>query len=158
MFSPKSSDLNFIWPVINLKYFTLIHFYFAQKYKLWIFLVQRERPFDQQTGTSWHGRLTLDDPLINFILGCRFCNSFMSPHGHFQNMKQLSKYLFHDLVNSSFMSLPYFSPIIGLMSRVFANGLGDQVSILGRVIPKTQKMVLDAVLINTQHYMVKDQE
>ena len=43
---------------------------------------------------------------------------------------------------------------IGLMSRVFANGLGDQVSILGRVIPKTQKMVLDATLLGTQHYKV----
>ena len=28
---------------------------------------------------------------------------------------------------------------IGLMSRVFANGSGDRDSILGRVIPKTQK-------------------
>ena len=28
---------------------------------------------------------------------------------------------------------------IGLMSRVFANGLRDQGSILGLVIPKTQK-------------------
>ena len=41
---------------------------------------------------------------------------------------------------------------IGLMSRVSANGLGDRASILGRVIPKTQKMVLDAALHNTQHY------
>ena len=40
------------------------------------------------------------------------------------------------------------------MSRVFANGPGDQGSILGRVIPKTQKMVLDATLLNTQHYKV----
>ena len=44
---------------------------------------------------------------------------------------------------------------IGLMSRVFANGLRDQGSILGRVIPKTQKMVLDAALLNTQHYKVR---
>ena len=44
---------------------------------------------------------------------------------------------------------------IGLMSRVFANGLQDQGSILGRVIPKTQKMVLDTALLNTQHYKVK---
>ena len=44
---------------------------------------------------------------------------------------------------------------ISLMSGVFANGLGDWGSILGRVIPKTQKMVLDAVLLNTQHYMVR---
>ena len=45
--------------------------------------------------------------------------------------------------------------IIGLMSRVFANGSGDQSSITGRVIPKTQKMVLDAALLNTQHYKVR---
>ena len=41
------------------------------------------------------------------------------------------------------------------MSRVFANGLGDRGSILGQVIPKTQKMVLDAALLNTQHYKVR---
>ena len=41
------------------------------------------------------------------------------------------------------------------MSRVFANGPGDQGSIPGRVIPKTQKMVLDAALLNTQHYKVR---
>ena len=38
---------------------------------------------------------------------------------------------------------------------VFTNGHGDLGSILGRVIPKTQKMVLDATLLNTQHYKVK---
>ncbi len=38
------------------------------------------------------------------------------------------------------------------MSRVFANGLG---SIPGRAIPKTQKMVLDTALLNTQQYMVR---
>ena len=45
--------------------------------------------------------------------------------------------------------------IIGQMSRVFANGPGDQGSIPGRVIPKTKKMVLDAALLNTQHYKVR---
>ena len=39
--------------------------------------------------------------------------------------------------------------------RVFANGPGDQDSIPGRVIPKTEKMVLDAFLLNTQHYKVR---
>ena len=43
---------------------------------------------------------------------------------------------------------------IGLVGKVFANGPGDQGSIPGRVIPKTQKMVLDAALLNTQHYKV----
>ena len=40
------------------------------------------------------------------------------------------------------------------MVRVFANGPGDWGSILGWVIPKTQKMVLDAALLSTQHYKV----
>ena len=38
--------------------------------------------------------------------------------------------------------------------QVFANGPGDRDSIAGRVIPKTQKMVLDASLLNTQYYKV----
>ena len=46
-------------------------------------------------------------------------------------------------------------PDSGLAVRVFANGLGDLGSIPGRVIPKTQKMVLDASLLNTQHYKVR---
>ena len=41
------------------------------------------------------------------------------------------------------------------MSRVFANGPGDRGSIPGRVILKTPKMVLDAALINTQHFKVR---
>ena len=40
------------------------------------------------------------------------------------------------------------------MVRVFANSPGDLGSIPGRVIPKTQKMVLDTTLLNTQHYKV----
>ena len=49
----------------------------------------------------------------------------------------------------------YYLPDIGLGVRVFANGPGDLGSIPGRVIPKTQKMVLDASLLNTQHYKVR---
>ena len=40
------------------------------------------------------------------------------------------------------------------MSRVFTNGLEDRDSIPGQVIPKTQKTVLDAALLNPQHYKV----
>ncbi len=46
-------------------------------------------------------------------------------------------------------------PDIGLAVRVFANSPGDLGSIPDRVIPKTQKMVLDASLLNTQHYKVR---
>ena len=44
---------------------------------------------------------------------------------------------------------------IGLLNREFTNGLGVQGSIAGWVIPKTQKMVLDAAFLNTQHYKVR---
>ena len=35
---------------------------------------------------------------------------------------------------------------------------GDQGSIPGWIIPKTQKMVLDATLFNTQHYKVRNKD
>ena len=45
--------------------------------------------------------------------------------------------------------------LIGLVGRVFANSSGDWGLIPGRVIPKTQKMVLDTSLLNIQHYKVR---
>ena len=41
------------------------------------------------------------------------------------------------------------------MSRVFANDPGNWGSIPGRVIPKTEKMALDATLFKSQHYKVR---
>ena len=38
------------------------------------------------------------------------------------------------------------------MVRVFTNGPEDLGSIPGRGIPRTQKMLLDATLLNTQEY------
>ena len=38
---------------------------------------------------------------------------------------------------------------------MFAHGPGDLGSIPGQVIPKTQKMVLDATLLNTQQFKVR---
>ena len=46
-------------------------------------------------------------------------------------------------------------PHIVIMIRVFTNGMGDLGSIPGQVIPKIQKMVLDATWLNSQHYKVK---
>ena len=45
--------------------------------------------------------------------------------------------------------------LIGLVSRVFANGPGDLGSIPGCVISKTLKMVLDTSLLNPQQYKVR---
>ena len=42
-----------------------------------------------------------------------------------------------------------------LVGRVSTNGPGDLSSIPGRVISKTQKIVLDTSLFNTQHYKVR---
>ena len=43
------------------------------------------------------------------------------------------------------------------MSKVFTNGSEDRGSILGRIIPKIfLKKVLDAALLNTQHYEGND--
>ena len=47
-----------------------------------------------------------------------------------------------------------YNRLIGLVGRVFTNGLGDLDSITGHVIPKTLKMVLDTSLLNTQQYKV----
>ena len=44
---------------------------------------------------------------------------------------------------------------IGMMVSVFTNGPGDRGSIPVRVIPKTQKVVLDASLLNTQNFKVR---
>ena len=59
------------------------------------------------------------------------------------------------LFDAKMRFLFFASGTIGLMSRVFTNGLEDRGLIPGRVIPKTQKMVLDATLLNTQHYKVR---
>ena len=47
------------------------------------------------------------------------------------------------------------TPYIGIMFRVFAKGPEELRSIPGRVITKTQKTVLDAILLNTQHYKIR---
>ena len=66
-------------------------------------------------------------------------------------MKFSARFFFIKIYLSHFI---FEKPDIGLGVRVFANGPGDLGSIPGRVIPKTQKMVLDASLLNTQHYKV----
>ena len=45
--------------------------------------------------------------------------------------------------------------LIDQVSRVFANGPGNQGSIPCQVIPKTLKMVLDTSLLNTRQYKVR---
>ena len=49
------------------------------------------------------------------------------------------------------MKTHYYRPI-GQVCRVVTNVLGDRDSVLGRVMPKTQKMVLDAAFLNIIRY------
>ena len=56
-------------------------------------------------------------------------------------------------VNMGNILIPYSDSLSNSqVGRVFTNK-GDWGLILGQVIPKTQKMVHDATLLNTQHYM-----
>ena len=48
----------------------------------------------------------------------------------------------------------YIYMYIGIMVGVFTNSLGDRGSMPGQILPKTQKMVLNASLHNTQHYEI----
>ena len=48
--------------------------------------------------------------------------------------------------------LGVYSHIFGMVDRVFVSGPGDRSSNLGQIMPKSFKMVLDATLLNTQHY------
>ena len=57
-------------------------------------------------------------------------------------------------MRQKFYNISVTNWLIGLVGRVFANGLGYLGSIPGRVIPKNLKMVLDIALLNTQQYKV----
>ena len=68
--------------------------------------------------------------------------------------KMLGSMLILNILFNCFYNFEEKKSDIDLMSKVFANGLGGHGLIPGRVISKTQKMVLDAILLNTQHYKV----
>ena len=65
---------------------------------------------------------------------------------------------FYTLGNTSCKNITYVLNVsigfTGLAVRVFAKDPGNRGSNPGQDIPKTQKMVLDASLLNTQHYKV----
>ena len=50
--------------------------------------------------------------------------------------------------------LGFFNQPIGLVGWMFANGLGGRGSNPDQIIPKTQKQVLDTILLNTRYYKV----
>ena len=82
----------------------------------------------------------------------RFIFSFTQTGYHIKANKSSLPYYLLIALGRQMDSL--FSYIYYQVNRVFANDPEDFGSIPGRVIPKTQKMVLDASLLNTQQYKV----
>ena len=71
------------------------------------------------------------------------------------NKKQNLHKMGRESVNCRIIDMINCRIIDTIMVRVFADGPGDLGSIPGRVIRKTQKMVLVASLLNTQHFKVR---
>ena len=63
--------------------------------------------------------------------------------------------MYLEIIYLIYMYKEVLNLLIGLVGRVFANGLEDLSLIPGQVIPKTLKMVLDTSLLNTQQYKVR---
>ena len=61
-------------------------------------------------------------------------------------------HFFFIIISMELFSIPNPILISFIVGRVFTYGLGDPCSIPCRVIPKIQKMVLDASLLNTLYY------
>ena len=77
-------------------------------------------------------------------------------------MSSNSRYSFHlrtETIAKGMKTFILLGPLVflqnfGMMVSVFDNSPGDLGSIPVRVIPKTQKMVLDVSFLNTQQYKV----
>ena len=96
--------------------------------------------------------MTLNNPMVRLEL---WVMRSTSRYNGSQVHSQVAPYLWVKQNCLTFKLSTYAKPDIGLAVRVFANGPGDLDSFPGWVIPKTQKMVLDASLLNTQHYKVR---
>ena len=66
-----------------------------------------------------------------------------------------SSFNYYICFNYCNLMLIILNRVIGLLGRVFVNDPGDWGSIPGRVISMTQNTVLDATLLNTQHYKAR---
>ena len=108
-------------------------------------------PLDHLSNSVMPSLIFLCDSLIHSLIMWLTVSS-LSPH----NLHLLFCCVLSIVTSIYFLLMALFCAAIyiGMMVRVFANGPGDLGSIPGRIIPKTQKMVLDAALLNTQHYKV----
>ena len=91
--------------------------------------------------------------LIAWFYGMSTLNGLFNAKVIFTNiyMVTISEPFLHQIIiktNSSYT-------IFAIVGSVYVNEPGDQGSIPDRVIPKTQKMVPDATLLNAQHNKVR---
>ena len=100
--------------------------------------------------TNHYSTSTLLSSKRNFITDDRFVDDDCDEED--LKMGDNTKNTIHIICRTCFLFSLFH---IGLAVRVFANDPGELGSIPGRVIPKTQKMVLDDTLFNTQHYKVR---
>ena len=63
-------------------------------------------------------------------------------------------FVYNFLIKVMHKNITYIYESKAIVGRVFTNGPGDQGSIPGQVVPKTQKMLIGASLLNTLHYKV----
>ena len=96
----------------------------------------------RSAGRCWRSK----DELIKDVL------LWTPPHGRAKARRLARTYIQHLCADTG--CSPENLPEV-MDSRVFANGPGNLGSIPGRVIPKTQKIVLDTPLLNTQHYKAR---
>ena len=136
----------------------ILFFVFRQRSKnirIWwkqLMLDQSKKWLKQKPGKRWGYALYMKNfAIIRFLIYCYFralwfCmfKSVCVCHIYIYN-----KHSFHHLWQDY---LYIYQLIVGW---VFTNGPRYRGSIPGRVIPKTLKMVLDATLLNTQHYKVR---
>ena len=82
----------------------------------------------------------------------------LTVHESLPSLLNHQKMIFRDIINTGLCIFSFettYNWAIGLMSKMFVNGLGDQDSIPVWDMPKTQKMVLDAALLNSHYYKVR---
>ena len=104
---------------------------------------------------------------IKFLYRADLCKStLVGQHRHIHNLVLLidtpahAESFLHSLEQAAgdisfmkFIAKVYkLQPVIGLLGRVFTNGLGDWGSIPGQVIPKTQKMISPCLTLSIMRY------
>ena len=115
--------------------------------------VKVKRFFKYQNWKWWKwGSLTCSSCALPGLVKFSYYYTFTTMPKMSKKKKNCEKYWYTEFLLKLLIQLLYQANV--LMSRAFANALGDRGSIPGRVILKIQKRVHDTAILNTQHYKV----